>query len=538
MDIINGELLVNMLVSGSVNLANNMEDVNRLNVFPVPDGDTGTNMSMTFSKATSEIQNQTELPVGEIGKKISSASLRGARGNSGVILSQFIRGISKGLKDKETATVKDFAIALAFGTKEAYQAVMKPTEGTILTVMRAISDEADRNKDDEDLKAFLDKVIKNAKIVLDETPEMLPKLKQAGVVDAGGMGLVIIFEGMKYYLDNGEIMEKLEVSDSEGIVAESAAQILKDEEITFGYCTEFIIRKSGKKGASGLRSKLEKIGDSVVVVEDDDIIKVHVHTDNPDMAIGHGLKIGSLINIKIDNMRYQNEQLKEQEQSAKKEKTKYGFVAVASGEGFKNIYNELGITGVIFGGQSMNPSTDDILEAAKNVNAETVFVFPNNKNIILAASQAKDLFDGNLVVIPTISMAQVFSLMLLYDENLSAEELEEAFNEGLSNVKTAQITYAVRDSVVNDIAVLKDDIMGMIDDKLTDAGRGINEITLSVIDKMTDDFTSVITVYKGSDISDKETQKLVETLTEKYPDCDISLLEGGQPIYYYIISAE
>ncbi|MBQ4109809.1 MAG: DAK2 domain-containing protein [Clostridia bacterium] len=538
MDIINGELLVNMLVSGSVNLANNMEDVNRLNVFPVPDGDTGTNMSMTFSKATTEIQSDSDLSVGEIGKKISSASLRGARGNSGVILSQFIRGISKGLKDKETATVKDFAIALAFGTKEAYQAVMKPTEGTILTVMRAISDEADRNKEDEELKPFLDKVIKNAKVVLDQTPEMLPKLKQAGVVDAGGMGLIIIFEGMKYYLDNGVIMEKLEVSDSEGNVLESAAQVLQDEEITFGYCTEFIIRKEGKKGAAGLRNKLEKIGDSVVVVEDDDIIKVHVHTDNPDMAIGHGLKLGSLINIKIDNMRYQNEQLKEQEKTAVKEKTKYGFVAVASGEGFKNIYNELGITGVIFGGQSMNPSTDDILEAAKEVNAETVFVFPNNKNIILAASQAKDLFDGNLIVIPTISMAQVFSLMLLYDENLSAEELEEAFNDGLSNVKTAQITYAVRDSVVNDIAVLKDDIMGMIDDKLTDAGRGINEITLSVIDKMTDDFTSVITVYKGSDISDKETNKLVETLTEKYPDCDISLLEGGQPIYYYIISAE
>lgn len=535
MKILNGDLFINMLISASNNLENKKEEINKLNVFPVPDGDTGTNMSLTFSKATKEICDMHGAPLTEIASKLASASLRGARGNSGVILSQFIRGLSKGFKDKEDADLETLALAFEQGTKSAYQAVMKPTEGTILTVMRGLSDEALRVYENCDtLMEFFASVILNGNKVLEETPELLPKLKQAGVVDSGGMGLMVILEGMNYYLTNNQI---LPLSEDNGESEESAAgQYVED--ITFGYCTEYIVVKE-HRGADLLRDRLKQIGDCVVVVEDDDIVKVHVHTDNPDKAIGFGLKLGSLINIKIDNMRHENEELKKKEEERlKRERTKYGFVAVAAGDGFKTIYEELGIKGVISGGQSMNPSTDDILTKAKEINAETIFVFPNNKNIILAAEQARDLFDGKLIVIPTTSMAHVFPLMMMYDENVPEEELEAIFKETLNNVKTAQITYAVRDSMVNDIEIKEGDIMELVDDKVVAVAGDIETGILESIDKIVDEDTEVITVYAGEDIDDDTLNAMIEKAEEKYPDCDITPYRGEQPIYYYIVSAE
>lgn len=537
MKVINGDLFINMLISASNNLENQKEEINKLNVFPVPDCDTGTNMSLTFSKATNEVCNMFSASLSDISAKLSSASLRGARGNSGVILSQFLRGLSKGFKDIEEADTRIFALAFEEGTKSAYRAVMKPTEGTILTVMRGVSDKAVSIYEEEnDIAAFLKAVIENGNKVLSETPELLPKLKQAGVVDAGGMGLMVIIEGMLHYIEKGEVIplqDKKEVSDE----GESAAgQYVED--ITFGYCTEFIIIKE-HRGAEMLRDKLWKIGDSVVVVEDDDIIKVHVHTDSPDVAIGLGLKLGALINLKIDNMRYQNEQLKKQEEERRiKEKTKYGFVAVAAGDGFKSIYEELGIKGVISGGQSMNPSTDDILKKAEEINAETVFVFPNNKNIILAAEQAKELFNGEMVVIPTTSMAHVFPLMMIYDENASKDDLEEGFKEALSNVKTGQITYAVRDSSVDNIEIKEGDIMELVEDKVVSIAADKETAVLEVLEKIVTDETEIITVYAGEDISSEDLEGMLEKAEEKFPDCDITSYRGEQPIYYYVVSAE
>ena len=537
MNIINGDLFVKMLVSASNKLENSKEAINKLNVFPVPDGDTGTNMSLTFAKAVSDVANLSSTDVGEASRVLASSSLRGARGNSGVILSQFLRGISKVLQDKDEMDAKIFAAALEGGKTSAYNAVMKPTEGTILTIMRALADKANEICDGaESFVSFLEEVIAYGNEILDKTPDMLPKLKQAGVVDAGGKGLIVIFDGMLYFLKNGVIIEKDEnASESED---EDAGMILSDEEITFGYCTEFIIIK-GKSGADVLRSKLEKIGDSVVVVEDCEIIKVHVHTDTPNIAIGYGLELGQLTSMKIDNMRYQNEQLKKKEEEKRiAERTKYGFLAVASGEGFKTIYNELGITGFVSGGQSMNPSTDDILKSAYEVNAETVFVFPNNKNIILAAQQAKEIFEGNMIVIPTTSLAHVFPIMLMFDENQSPEELEAAFYSALSNVKTGQVTYAVRDSMVNDIEIKEGDIMAMAEDKVIGVSDNNIGAVLQILEKLGADSAEVITVYAGEDVSVEELSELTAAIEEKYPGCEVSPLEGGQPVYYYVISVE
>ncbi len=537
MKIINGDIFVNMLVSAANKLENAKEAVNKLNVFPVPDGDTGTNMSLTFQKAVTDASNLSSATAGEVAKILASSSLRGARGNSGVILSQFLRGISKGIGSAEEMDIKLFALAIESGKTAAYNAVMKPTEGTILTIMRALADKSCEVADsDKSVIEFLEEIIAYGNEVLAETPEMLPKLKQAGVVDAGGKGLMIIFEGMLYFLKNGKVITREE--KSEDSADKDEGMILSDEEITFGYCTEFIIIK-GKSGADVLRSKLEKIGDSVVVVEDSDIIKVHVHTDNPDKAIGYGLELGALTSMKIDNMRYQNEQLKKKEEEKRKaERTKYGFLAVAAGEGFKNIYNELGITGFVSGGQSMNPSTEDILKAAYDVNAETVFVFPNNKNIILAAQQAQDIFEGNMIVIPTTSLAHVFPIMLVFDENKSESELTEEFLEALKNVKTGQVTYAVRDSQVNDIEIKEGDIMAMAEDKVVGVNDNSKDAVLSVLEKLGASSAEIITVYSGEDISEDELNELTAAIEEKYPDCDVSPLEGGQPVYYYVVSVE
>lgn len=539
MKTINGEQFISMLVSACHQIENKKEEINRLNVFPVPDGDTGTNMTLTFSKAVKEISGLTTQPVGVISEKMASASLRGARGNSGVILSQFIRGVAKQLKSLESAGLTQIADAIKSGADVAYAAVMKPTEGTILTVMRALSDKAQElSKEDLEVPAFLEQVTAYGNEVLAKTIDMLPKLKQANVVDAGGKGLMTLFEGALYFLQNNAVIE-VQTQEKKAEELETPAAQLTEEEITFGYCTEFIILKKNKT-AGNLRSKLEKIGDSAVVVEDDDIIKVHVHTDNPDQALGYGLKIGPLINLKIDNMRYQNEQLKKEREEQEKAmpKKKYGFVSVASGEGFKRIYKELGIDQVIFGGQSMNPSTDDILEAVKKIHAETIFVFPNNKNIILAAEQAKALYGDNLIVIPTTSMAEVYSLMIMYDENLGKEMLEGVFRDALSHIKTGQITYAVRDSVVNDLAIKEGDIMGMQGGKVVSLGSNINLVALNLIKEMADETTEIITIYGGEDLKEEQKEELMEVLEKEFPDIDVTYSRGEQPIYYYIIAVE
>ncbi len=537
MKYINGASFKSMLLSGANKLENQKEAVNKLNVFPVPDGDTGTNMSLTFSKAVKDVSSLSETTVGEAAKILASSSLRGARGNSGVILSQFLRGISKGLAGLEEFDAVSFASAMENGKAAAYNAVMKPTEGTILTIMKALAEKSEEIKNEEcEFEDYLLKLIDYAKEVLDKTPDMLPKLKQAGVVDAGGKGLVVIFEGMHHYLKSGEIIEAGQ--SSEIAEEESAEMILSDEEITFGYCTEFIIIKE-KSGADVLRGKLEKIGDSVVVVEDSEIIKVHVHTDEPDKAIGYGLTFGALINLKVDNMRYQNEQLKKKEAEKRAaERTKYGFLAVAVGEGFKNIYQELGINGFVSGGQSMNPSTEDILKAAEEVNADTVFVFPNNKNIILAAQQAAEIFEGNMIVVGTTSMAQVFPLMLVYDESMEADEIKQSFEDALKNVTTGQITYAVRDSVVNDIEIAEGDIMTLLEDKVVGVSENPEKGVMDLLEKMNAENAEIITVYAGEDISAEKLDSLSAEIQDKYPSCEVSPLSGGQPVYYYTVSVE
>lgn len=549
-----GKMFRDGVISASNHIANNRSAVDALNVFPVPDGDTGTNMSMTIGAAAKEVAVLPDTcTVGEAASKCASALLRGARGNSGVILSLIFRGFSKGFKGLDEANGEEVANAFDLGVKAAYKAVMKPTEGTILTVIRKASEAATemaQSVNDPMEVAFA--AMMAAKDALAKTPEQLPVLKQAGVVDAGGQGLVLIFEGFHSVFANNVIIQPLEGEENtDGAKAEKSTVANASDEIEFGYCSEFLIEKSGEskeKDPLKLRAYLESIGDCVVVVDDNDIIKVHVHSNEPGNVIQAALKYGQLINIKIDNMRYQHrnagaapEEQNEQELTVAQPTNKYGFVTVCAGNGLTELFKDIGADVVVSGGQTMNPSTDDILNAIMATPAKTVFVLPNNKNIIMAAEQAVRLTkDREVRVLQTKTIPQGISAMLMFDEEADAEENLMAMTQAAENVSTAQVTFAARDSEIEGVPVKQGEIMGLCNGKIRFVGTDKVEIAYkSTVKIFKRNQSSIITLIYGSDSSEEEAQELKSRLENKFgEDVEISVVDGGQPIYYFIISVE
>lgn len=549
-----GKMFRDGVISASNHIANNRSAVDALNVFPVPDGDTGTNMSMTIGAAAKEVAVLPDTcTVGEAASKCASALLRGARGNSGVILSLIFRGFSKGFKGLDEANGEEVANAFNLGVKAAYKAVMKPTEGTILTVVRKASEAATemaQSVNDPMEVAFA--AMMAAKDALAKTPEQLPVLKQAGVVDAGGQGLVLIFEGFHSVFANNVIIQPLEGEENtDGAKAEKSTVANASDEIEFGYCSEFLIEKSGEskeKDPLKLRAYLESIGDCVVVVDDNDIIKVHVHSNEPGNVIQAALKYGQLINIKIDNMRYQHrnagaapEEQNEQELTVAQPTNKYGFVTVCAGNGLTELFKDIGADVVVSGGQTMNPSTDDILNAIMATPAKTVFVLPNNKNIIMAAEQAVRLTkDREVRVLQTKTIPQGISAMLMFDEEADAEENLMAMTQAAENVSTAQVTFAARDSEIEGVPVKQGEIMGLCNGKIRFVGTDKVEIAYkSTVKIFKRNQSSIITLIYGSDSSEEEAQELKSRLENKFgEDVEISVVDGGQPIYYFIISVE
>ncbi|MBR6665019.1 MAG: DAK2 domain-containing protein [Lachnospiraceae bacterium] len=557
---IDAKMLSKMFLAGANNLESHKEWINELNVFPVPDGDTGTNMTMTIMSAAREVAALGEEPdMLTLCKAISSGSLRGARGNSGVILSQLLRGFTKCVSDKQELTIEILADAFEKGVETAYKAVMKPKEGTILTVARGGAEKA-RELCDEgitDMEKFLKQTIEHAEYVLSQTPEMLPVLKQAGVVDSGGQGLIQVVKGaFDAFLGKEIDYSAIKPAESKGAatnMVSSSYTAQAEMEIKFGYCTEFIILLSKTfniKHELDFKAYLESIGDSIVCVADDDVVKVHVHTNDPGLAIQKALQFGQLSNLKIDNMRLEHQEklfkMSEKEEelqtatAAPKEPAKpVGFLAVSVGEGVNEIFKSLGVDYIIEGGQTMNPSTADILDAVDKVNAENIFILPNNKNIILAANQAAELTtDKHLLVIPTKTIPQGITAVINYVEELSVEDNEATMLEEIRKVKTGQVTYAVRDTMIDDKEIHQDDFMGLGDAGLHSVGRDMKQVTMEMVDAMVDDDSELISIYYGSDVTEEDAQVICDELSAKYPDCDVELQFGGQPIYYYVISVE
>lgn len=543
---INGRDFYNMVVNASNKLAENSDFVNALNVFPVPDGDTGTNMSMTFKAAVKEIENIGSDSIGEVSKKLAKGALMGARGNSGVILSQILRGISKGLEGHDEVSAKEFAFALKEGSNSAYKAVMRPTEGTILSVIRATAEEGEKSHA-KDVTTLMEDVTVAAKVMLDKTPEMLPALKKAKVVDSGGMGLYIILQGMLEALKDGIVAEVKDIKIGEGGTGATGAKSTTDADIKFGYCTEFIILGDAKK-ATEFQNEIEPLGDSMIVVGYDDVIKVHIHTNDPGTVLAKAVKLGELSKIKIDNMREEHRELLANEIREDKEKIeeaveieeakKYGFITVAMGKGITNIFKDLGVDYVIEGGQTMNPSTQDILECVDKLNAENIFILPNNKNIIMAANQAKDISDKNIIVIPTTTIPQGITCVSMFNRDADVSENEEELKELMEAVKTGSVTYAVRDTEIDGINIEEGDMLGLVEGKIKEVGKDKFEVAEQVLANMIDDDSELITVFYGEDIKEEEANSFVEKLEEKYEDCDIQLYKGDQPLYYFLMSVE
>lgn len=550
---INSKLLAKMFLAGAKNLDSKKDWINELNVFPVPDGDTGTNMSMTIMSAAKEVSSLTEPTMAALSKAISSGSLRGARGNSGVILSQLFRGFCKVIKEYDELDVTIVCEAFQKAVETAYKAVMKPKEGTILTVAKGAADKAlELAEQTDDLVFFADEVIKHAEYVLNQTPEMLPVLKQAGVVDSGGQGLVQVLKGANDALLGKEIDYSIEGVSSgaspEKITAETEA------EIKFGYCTEFIIvlnNPLSDKEELKYKAFLESIGDSIVVVADDEIVKTHVHTNDPGLALQEALKHGSLSRIKIDNMReeHQEKLIKEseklakeqaaEEQKAKEPEKEMGFVSVSIGEGMNEVFKGLGVDYIIEGGQTMNPSTEDMLNAIEKVNAKNVFILPNNKNIIMAANQAVSLVeDKQIIVIPTKTIPQGITALVNYIPDHSVEENKEQMMAEIENVKTGQVTYAVRDTEIDGKTIKQDDYMGIGDKSILAVGKDLKQTTLEMVDAMVDEDSAIVSIYFGSESSEKKAEEIASAIEEKYPDVEVEVNDGGQPIYYYVISVE
>lgn len=547
---INAEMLSKMFLAGAANIEAKKEFINELNVFPVPDGDTGTNMTLTIMAAAKEVTALDTVSMDTLAKAISSGSLRGARGNSGVILSQLFRGFTKAIKGTKEIDVFALANALEKAKETAYKAVMKPKEGTILTVARGIADKAlELAETVDDLEEFIPQVLEHAEDVLSKTPDLLPVLKEAGVVDSGGRGLLEVLKGaydafLGKEIDYSQITPGTNVNMTK-ISAETNA------EIKFGYCTEFIIlaeKEFTEDNERTFKAYLESIGDSIVCVADDEIVKVHVHTNDPGLAIQKALTYGQLSRMKIDNMREEHEEklirdaeklAKEQKAKVKAEQKEYGFIAVSIGEGLNEIFRELGVDYIIEGGQTMNPSTDDMLTAIDEVNAKHVFIFPNNKNITLAANQAKSLVeDKEVIVIPTATVPQGITAIINFVPDLTAEENEEVMLEEIKRVKSGQVTYAVRDTHIDDKEIHKDDIMGIGDAGILSVGAEIEATTIDMISQLVDEGSELISVYYGEDVSEEDAAALTEKIEELYPDVDVDTHFGGQPIYYYVLAVE
>lgn len=553
---IDAKMLAKMFLAGAKNLESKKEWINELNVFPVPDGDTGTNMTLTIMSAAKDVaamNANNDLDMKSLAKAISSGSLRGARGNSGVILSQLFRGFTKAIRDYDTIDIPLLAEACEKAVETAYKAVMKPKEGTILTVAKSASLKARELADagETDLEKYIGDIIERADYVLSQTPEMLPVLKQAGVVDSGGQGLMQVLKGAYEAFLGKEIdWTVTETAAPAGApFAGSQETVLEESDIKFGYCTEFIIMLSKTfniKQEMDFKAYLESIGDSIVVVADDDVVKVHVHTNDPGLAIQKALKYGALSNMKIDNMRLEHHekvvkmaQKEQQEAAAPAEKKEAAFIAVSVGEGINAILKDLGVDYIIEGGQTMNPSTEDVLNAIEKVNAETVYVLPNNKNIILAANQAKYMTeDKKIVVIPTKTIAQGITAVINYVPDLSPEENEAAMTEAIETVRTGEVTYAVRDTVIDDHEIHQGDYMGIGDAGILAVGQAIETVTKDMIDSMMDEDMELISIYYGQETKEEDAAALRDKVAEKYPACDVELQYGGQPIYYYIVSAE
>ena len=549
---IDARILSRMFLAGAKNLEAKKEWINELNVFPVPDGDTGTNMTMTIMAAAAEVGSLGDTDMESLAKAISSGSLRGARGNSGVILSQLLRGFTKSVKTKEELDAKAIAAAMEKGVETAYKAVMKPKEGTILTVAREAAAKAvELAETAEDLDTFFQAVIAYAEETLAKTPEMLPVLKEAGVVDSGGQGLLEVYHGA-YDGFLGKEIDYTQFGEAKGpAVTKIGAQAEAD--IKFGYCTEFIIlldKPMAEETEHEFKKFLMSLGDSIVLVADDEIVKVHVHTNHPGQAIEKALTFGALSRMKIDNMReeHQEKLIKDAEKLAKEQEEKeaaaqppkeVGFISVSVGKGMTEIFKELGVDYLIEGGQTMNPSTEDMLNAIARVNAKTIYIFPNNKNIILAANQARDLTeDKEIVVVPTKTIPQGITAMISYVPEKNSAENTEAMLQAIERVKTGQVTYAVRDTRIDDKEIHEGDIMGIGDHGIQAVGKDRLEVTKETVAEMVDDESEVISIYYGADIEEAEAEELAAAIEEEYPDCDVELNAGGQPIYYYVISVE
>ena len=550
MNTIDAKLLARMFLAGAKNLEVKKEWINELNVFPVPDGDTGTNMTLTIMSAVKEVNNLEDVQMTSLAKAISSGSLRGARGNSGVILSQLLRGFTKGIRDLQELDAVALARAVDKGVETAYKAVMKPKEGTILTVARGVADKAlELAEDAEDLQTFLEDVLEEGRRVLAKTPDMLPVLKEAGVVDSGGQGLMVVLEGAFDAFMGKEVDLTFDGGESAKVVKITPQA---EADIKFGYCTEFIIvlnKEFTAEDEVDFKAYLSSLGDSIVCVADDEVVKIHVHTNDPGLAIQRALTYGSLSRIKIDNMREEHQEklikdaekiaAQQAEEAAKAPKKEVGFISVSIGEGFGQIFRDLGVDYLIEGGQTMNPSTEDMLNAIGKVNAEHIFILPNNKNIILAANQAKALTkDKDIIVIPTKTVPQGITAVINYVPEKSVEDNEKDMTEEITRVKTGQITYAVRDTHIDDKEIHEGDIMGIGDHGMLAVGKEVAAVAKETVEQMVDDETELISIYYGEGFTEEEAEKLAGELEEQYDYCDVEVNCGGQPIYYCIISVE
>ncbi|MDZ4991497.1 DAK2 domain-containing protein [Clostridium perfringens] len=543
---INGEHLYYMMSNAANKLELQSEYVNSLNVFPVPDGDTGTNMSMTFRAAVKEIEGMNSKNIGEVSKKLAKGALMGARGNSGVILSQILRGISKGLEGKEEVDASEFANSLLEGSKSAYKAVMRPTEGTILTIVRTAGEVAVALKED-DITELMREVCRESKIMLDKTPEMLPALKKAKVVDSGGMGLLIILQGIQEALENDLKVTTGKPQAVKSSVAQAQrSETMSEEDIKFGYCTEFIILGDATH-AEDFRAKVIEQGDSLVVVGYEDVIKVHIHTNNPGKVLEEAVKFGELSKIKIDNMREEHREMLEgmyeeatetEESVAAEEFKRYAFISVAMGEGMKNIFKDLGVDYVIEGGQTMNPSTQDMLAAIEKLNAEHIFILPNNKNIIMAANQAAEISDKDIRVIPTKTIPQGITCITMFNPEADVESNVEELKEAMEMVKTTSVTYAVRDTEIDGKEIKEGNILGLVEGKIKEVGEDPYKVAEDLIDSLVDEDSELITIFYGKDCEEEKVDALIEKLEEKYDDLDVQCYNGEQPLYYFIMSVE
>ncbi|MFB5164439.1 MULTISPECIES: DAK2 domain-containing protein [Parageobacillus] len=554
--ILDGRLFAEMVFQGAAHLSNNAKAVDALNVFPVPDGDTGTNMNLSMTSGAKEVKNNISDHIGKVGSALAKGLLMGARGNSGVILSQLFRGFAKAVEAKKEINSAEFAAALEAGVTTAYKAVMKPVEGTILTVAKDAAKRAvEVAKKEQDIAIVMEEVVKEAKASLQRTPELLPVLKEVGVVDSGGQGLVYVYEGFLSALKGENVADRkpIEVSMQELINAEhhkSAQSHIDTDEIEFGYCTEFMVRFERDKlqkhpfSEEAFRQDLSRFGDSLLVIADDELVKVHIHTEQPGEVLTYGQKYGSLINIKIENMRQQHANIVNQERNAAssaskaKQKEKYGIVTIAMGSGVAELFKSIGAHVVIEGGQTMNPSTEDIVKAIESINAETVFVLPNNKNIIMTAQQAATVVNQKVIVIPSKTVPQGMSALLAFNPSLSEEQNEKAMTVALSRVKTGQVTFSVRDTTIDGVEIEKDDYMGLADNKIVAAERDKLLVTKQLLNTLIDEDSEIVTMIYGEEATEEEVEAIVSYIEETYPDVEVEVHNGKQPLYPFIFSVE